>query len=100
VHQSGIEFPGTSLTCSIPIIKEKLTLDPVGQYNFSFGYSVNQNLNYVWGGNNAQIVIPATWHFNKRVSLTGYAAYSYQWQQLLGTSTGTMWGGGCLNYSF
>ena len=96
----GSSFLGTSLTCSIPIFTEKLTLDPAAQYNFSFGYSVNQNLNYVWGGNNAQIVIPATWHFSKRVSLTGYAAYSYQWQQLLGTSPGTIWGGGSLNYSF
>ena len=96
----GSSFLGTSLTCSIPIIGEKLTLDPSCQYNFSFGYSVNQNLSYVWGGNNAQIVIPATWHFNKRVSLTGYAAYSYQWQQLLGTSPGTLWGGGSINYSF
>jgi len=96
----GSSFLGTSLTCSIPVIGERLTLDPSVQYNFSFGYSVNQNLNYVWGGNNAQITIPATWHFSKRVSFTGYAAYSYQWQQLLGTAPGTLWGGGSLNYSF
>jgi hypothetical protein len=96
----GASFLGTSLTCSIPIIREKLTLDPMGQYNFSFGYSVNQNLNYVWGGNNAQINLPLTWHLTKRVSLTAYAAYSYQWQQLLGTSPGTIWGGGSMMYSF
>lgn len=96
----GASFLGTSLTCSIPIIRDRLTLDPVGQYNFSFGYSANRNLKYVWGGNNAQITIPATWHFNQHVSLTAYAAYSYQWQQLLGTSPGTIWGGGSINYSF
>ncbi len=54
----------------------------------------------MWGGNNAQITLPATWHLNKRISLTAYAAYSYQWQQLLGTTPGTIWGGGSLNYSF
>lgn len=96
----GSSFLVTSLTCSIPMIQEKLTIDPVAQYNFSFGYNVENDLNYVWGGNNAQITIPATWHFNKRLSLTGYAAYSYQWQQLLGTTPGTIWGGGSLNYSF
>lgn len=96
----GSSFLVTSLTCSIPIIKEKLTLDPMGQYNFSFGYNLDNDLNYVWGGNNAQITLPATWHLNARISITGYAAYSYQWQQLLGTSPGTIWGGGSLNYSF
>ena len=96
----GSSFLGTSLTCSIPFLDEKLTLDPVAQYNFTFGYSINNDLNYVWGGNNAQITLPATWHLNKRISITGYAAYSYQWQQLLGTSPGTIWGGGSLNYSF
>lgn len=96
----GSSFLVTSLTCSIPIIKEKITLDPVGQYNFSFGYNVENDLDYVWGGNNVQITLPATWHLNSRISLTAYASYSYQWQQLLGTTPGTIWGGGSLNYSF
>jgi len=96
----GSSFLVTSLTCSIPIIREKLTLDPVGQYNFSFGYNVENDLDYVWGGNNAQITLPATWHFNTRISLTAYASYSYQWQQLLGTAPGTIWGGGSLNFAF
>jgi hypothetical protein len=56
----GSSFLGTSLTCSIPVISEKLTLDPVAQYNFTFGYSVHQDLNYIWGGNNAQITLPST----------------------------------------
>ena len=96
----GSSFLGTSLTCSIPFFNEKLTIDPAAQYNFTFGYSINNDLDYAWGGNNAQITLPATWHLNKRLSLTAYAAYSYQWQQLLGTSPGTIWGGGSLNYSF
>ncbi len=96
----GSSFLLTSLTCSIPVIGEKLTIDPVAQYNFTFGYNLDNDLNYMWGGNNAQITLPATWHLNKRISLTAYAAYSYQWQQLLGTTPGTIWGGGSLNYSF
>jgi len=96
----GSSLLSSSVTCSVPVIRDQLTFDPIGQYNLSFGYSANQSGHYVWGGNNAQISLPLTCHLGKHVSLKVYAAYSYQWQQLLGTSPGTIWGGGSLSYSF
>jgi len=101
----GCINPGSSLLCSsvttsVPLIRDQLTFDPNVQYNLSFGYSANQSGHYVWGGNNVQISLPLTWHLGKHVSIKAYAAYSYQWQQLIGTSPGTIWGGGSVSYSF
>ena len=73
---------------------------PSTQYNFSFGYTCNQEHQFIWGGNNLQLMAPLTWQINKTISITGYAAYSYQWQSLIGTAPGTLWGGGNINLSF
>jgi len=96
----GSSFLSPELTVNIPIYKDRISFNPATQYNFSFGYNADQDGNYVWGGNNWQLMAPLTWQINKTISITGYAAYSYQWQSLIGTAPGTLWGGGNINLSF
>jgi len=96
----GSSFLSPQLTVNVPIYKDVITFNPATQYNFTFGYNPNQEGHYVWGGNNWQITAPVTWQINKTISVSGYAAYSYQWQTLQGTTPGTFWGGGNVTLSF
>ena len=96
----GSSFLSPQVTVNIPIHKDLITFNPSTQYNFSFGYTCNQEHQFIWGGNNLQLMAPLTWQINKTISITGYAAYSYQWQSLIGTAPGTLWGGGNINLSF
>ena len=96
----GSSFLSPQVTVNIPIHKDLITFNPSTQYNFSFGYTCNQEHQFIWGGNNWQLMAPLTWQINNTISITGYAAYSYQWQSLIGTAPGTLWGGGNINLSF
>jgi hypothetical protein len=96
----GSSFLSPQVTVNIPVRKDVISFNPYTQYNFSFGYTCNQDYQFIWGGNNWQLMAPVTWQINKTISITGYAAYSYQWQSLLGTAPGTFWGGGNIVLSF
>ena len=100
----GSSFLSPQLTASVPLNFLKadgsITFNPNAQYNFTFGYNYNQNAQYVTGANNFQITLPVTWQITKIVSLTGYAAYSYQGLGLYGTAPSTVWGGASVGFSF
>jgi hypothetical protein len=101
---AGSSYLSPQLTVAVPVYKDIVSFNPNVQYNFSFRYSENQNLQPVTGVNNFQISAPVSWQINKTVSVTGYVAYSYQPSQLIGaggpTAPSTVWGGANVTLSF
>jgi len=75
---AGSSFLSPALAASVPLYKDIVSFNPVTQYNISFGYNVNNQGQKVFGFNNWQIVAPVTWKITSNISLTGYAAYTYQ----------------------
>jgi hypothetical protein len=72
------------LDAGIPIYKEIISLAPWFAFSASFDY-------------NAQV---ADNEINEVITVYGYGAYSYQWEDLVGTEPSTFWGGAKVTFSF
>lgn len=81
-------------------ITDWLSIDPWTAFGFNFGYNADANGDFFNGGNDYQIGIGVPLKINDVISLYGYVAYSYQWNDLIGTRPNTFWGGGSVNFSF
>ncbi len=101
---AGSSYLSPQLTASVPITST-ITFNPNVQYNFSFAYNDGSYNNGALtkpytGANNVQVTLPVTWQITKIISLTGYAAYSYQGANLVQTAPSTVWGGASVGLSF
>lgn len=102
---AGSSFLTPALAASVPLYKDIVSFNPVTQYNISFGYNNNTAGQKVYGFNNWQLVAPITWKITSNISLTGYAAYTYQ-PDLMNTVSMTQtpiskfYAGGSIGYSF
>jgi hypothetical protein len=102
---AGSSFLSPALAASVPLYKDIVSFNPVTQYNFSFGYNVDNQGKKVFGFNNWQLVAPITWKITSSISLTGYIAYTYQPDlmnsvSLTSTPISKAYAGGSIGYSF
>jgi hypothetical protein len=86
---------------SIPVIADVLSIDPWAAFGLNFGYNVNGNGNAFDGANNLEFGVAVPWQVNEVITISGYVAYSYAFQDLWGTTQpSTFWGGGNVAFSF
>jgi hypothetical protein len=102
---AGSSFLSPALAVAVPLYKDIVSFNPVTQYNLSFGYNVDNQGKKVYGFNNWQLVAPITWKITQNISLTGYAAYTYQPDlmnsvSLTATPISKFYAGGSIAYSF
>jgi len=89
------------LNGSIPVIADVLSVDPWAAFGLNFGYNLNGNLRAFDGANNLEFGVAFPWAINDVITLSGYVAYSYAFQDLYGiTEPNTFWGGGKVTFAF
>jgi hypothetical protein len=88
---------------SVPLYKDVVSLAPYVAFGTSFRYNFSTNDNppspFV-GTNNIQGGVALPIAVSKNITISPYAAYSYQWYGLVGTTPSTWWGGGSVTFSF
>jgi hypothetical protein len=89
------------LNGSIPLIADVLSVDPWAAFGLNFGYNLNGNGSAFDGANNLEFGVAFPWAINDVITLSGYVAYSYAFQDLYGiTEPNTFWGGGKVTFAF
>jgi hypothetical protein len=84
---------------NIPIT-DWLAIAPWTAFGINFGYNADANGDFFNGGNNYEIGIGLPIQINEIISIYLYGAYSYQWNDLVGTRPNTFWGGGKIGFTF
>ncbi len=91
------------IDASTPIYKDIVSLAPYVSFGTSFRYNFSTDENppspFV-GANNIQGGISLPIAVTKNIVVAPYAAYSYQWYGLVGTTPSTFWGGGSVTFTF
>jgi hypothetical protein len=90
---------------SIPVIKDVLSVDPWAAFGLNFGYNLQgpsaDDLSSFDGANNIEFGAALPWKVNDIITVSGYVAYSYAFEQLGGiTQPSTFWGGGKVAFAF
>jgi hypothetical protein len=86
---------------SIPVIADVLSVDPWAAFGLNFGYNLDGDLQQFDGANNLEFGVAIPWAINDVITLSGYVAYSYAFQDLYGiTAADTFWGGGKVTFAF
>ena len=106
IAEEGIADAATSyllakIAGSIPVIGDAVSVDPWVSFGTNFDYNLDENLNQFVGANDLQVGIGVPWAINDTITLYGYGAYSYAWENLFGTTRpNTFWGGAKVIFSF
>lgn len=86
---------------SIPVIKDVLSIDPWTAFGLNFGYNLDANLQQFDGANNIEFGVAIPWKVNDIITVSGYVAYSYAFEDLYGTTAAdTFWGGAKVTFAF
>ncbi len=86
---------------SIPVIADVLSVDPWAAFGLNFGYNLDGNGSAFDGANNLEFGVAIPWAINDVITLSGYVAYSYAFEDLYGTTAdNTFWGGGKVTFAF
>jgi hypothetical protein len=86
---------------SIPVIEDVLSIDPWTAFALNFGYNLNGNGDTFDGANNLEFGVAVPWAVNDVITVAGYVAYSYAFQELWGsTQPSTFWAGGSVGFAF
>ena len=88
---------------SVPLYKDVISLAPYVAFGTSFRYNFTTQdtpPSPFVGTNNIQGGIALPIAVSKNITISPYAAYSYQWYGLVGTTPSTWWGGGSVTFSF
>jgi len=89
------------LNGSIPVIADVVSVDPWVAFGLNFGYNLDGDLQQFDGANNLEFGVAVPWAINDIITLSGYVAYSYAFQDLYGiTADNTFWGGGKVTFAF
>ena len=92
-------------TPTFPIYKDIISLAPWFGFGTSFDFNARTANNesgfeFFTGANHIEVGIGLPIKINDVITLYGYGAYSYQWQDLIGTEPSTFWGGAKVTFSF
>lgn len=89
------------LTGSIPVIKDVVSIDPWTAFGLNFGYNQDANGGEFDGANNLEFGVAVPVKVNDVITISGYGAYSYAFENLWGTTQpSTFWGGGKVTFAF
>ncbi len=89
------------LAGSIPVVKDVVSIDPWTAFGLNFGYNQNGSGNEFDGANNLEFGVAVPVQINEMITVAGYVAYSYAFQNLWGTTQdSTFWGGGKVTFAF
>ena len=102
---NGITKPGASflsfrLDGAMPLYKDIVSLAPWTAFNVNFEFNGNNSGNFFSGGNNWELGLALPVQITEWFGISGYVAYSYQWQDLYNTDPNTVWAGASANFSF
>lgn len=102
VEQTG-SYLEARVDFNVPVYKDVVALTPWAAFGTNFRYNLTEKDNPPSpfnGGNNFELGIALPITLSEVVSIAPYGAYSYQWNDLVGTDTNTFWGGGSVTFSF
>jgi hypothetical protein len=89
---------------SVPVIKDVLSIDPWVAFGLNFDYNLQGNFQPFDGANNLEFGVAMPWKVNEIITVSGYVAYSYAFEDLNGlyatTEPNTFWGGGKVTFAF
>jgi hypothetical protein len=88
---------------SVALYKDVVSLAPYVAFGTSFRYNFsteNDPVSPFVGTNNIQTGVSLPIAVTSNITVAPYAAYSYQWYGLVGTTPSTFWGGGSVTFSF
>ena len=93
------------LDAGIPIYKDIISLAPWFGFGTSFDFNARTANNesgfeFFTGAQHIEVGIGLPIKISEVITLYGYGAYSYQWQDLIGTEPSTFWGGAKVTFSF
>jgi hypothetical protein len=89
------------IDASAPLYKDIVSIAPYVSFGTSFRYNfVADSSSPFTGANNIQTGVSLPIAVSKNITVAPYAAYSYQWYGLIGTTPSTFWGGGSVTFSF
>jgi hypothetical protein len=105
VVETASSFLVARLDAAIPIYKEIVSLEPWFAFGASFDFNARtadneSGFDFFTGANNIEIGIGLPIKINDVISVYGYGAYSYQWNDLIGTEPSTFWGGAKVVFAF
>jgi len=105
VGDGGWTQPGASylllrVDSSIPLIGETVSLAPWTAFGLNFDFNSRNNGSFFNGGNNWELGLSVPVQITDWFSISGYVAYSYQWEDLVGTDENTWWAGASASFSF
>jgi len=94
-------FLNFRLDGSIPVIADVVSIDPWAALGLNFGYNLDGSLEQFDGLNNLEFGVSVPWQVNEVITLAGYVAYSYAFENLWGTTQpNTFWGGAKVAFAF
>jgi hypothetical protein len=89
---------------SVPVIKDVLSIDPWVAFGLNFDYNLQGDFQPFDGANNLEFGVAMPWKVNEIITISGYVAYSYAFEDLNGlyatTEPNTFWGGGKVTFAF
>ncbi len=103
--ETASSFLLARLDAGIPIYKDIISLAPWVAFGSSFDFNARtadnaSGFEFFTGGNNFEVGIGLPIKINDVITVYGYGAYSYQWEDLIGTKPSTFWGGAKVTFSF
>ncbi len=103
--ETASSFLVARLDAGIPIYKDIVSLAPWFAFGTSFDFNAqvednSRGFDFYTGANNIEVGIGLPIKINDMITVYGYGAYSYQWQNLVGTEPSTFWGGAKVTFSF
>ena len=93
------------LDAGIPIYKDIISLAPWFGFGTSFDFNARtanneRGFEFFTAAQHIEVGIGLPIKISEVITLYGYGAYSYQWQDLVGTQPSTFWGGAKVTFSF
>jgi len=100
IAETGSSFLQARIDAGIPLYKDIISLEPWVAFGASFGYNYLDDGSTLTGANNLELGVSLPIKINDTITVSGYAAYSNQWANLVGTEPNTFWGGAKVTFSF
>ena len=104
IVNTGSSYLDIRVDGSIPVIADVVFIDPWIAFGINFDYNLKDDLQPFIGANNLEFGVEVPWIVNDIITISGYVAYSYAFEELNGlyasTQPNTFWGGGKVIFSF
>ena len=85
---------------TIPLYKDIISLAPWTAFGVNFDFNSRNDGSFYQGGNNWELGLAVPIQITDWFSVSGYVAYSHQWEDLIATDENTWWAGASATFSF